>query len=199
MHVIEKPMKKDIYRNGGWLPSKYIMDEWRAPLIQSVQTDIDQKDEFKHRSVKELASIIRNDPNLKDLVDKMIEENKILYNAKSLEKECKIKSGAIPTVEHMFMAIDKILDQGPHWHKGHLVGIPLAALFTGVNATLSGQAVFRNVVFNKALRAVLQEWGDFLDKPESFPRGNGMCIYLDTGCTLFQIDHLIMITINHYI
>ena len=85
-----------------------------------------------------------------------------------------IPTATIKDPDKMYHLIHTIMKSGPYWHKGHLIGVPLAALFTGVNATLSGQAVFRNQYFNKGLTIILKSWGKFLSTQASFPKDNSM-------------------------
>jgi len=73
--------------------------------------------------------------------------------------------------KHMLAVLNRVFGRAPEWtdaaaHVG-MVGVPLAAVFDYAMGTPSGHAAFLDPDVNKALKGVLNEWGEFLKTPKS--------------------------------
>lgn len=72
---------------------------------------------------------------------------------------------------HMLAVLNHVFTRAPEWtdaaeHVG-MVGVPMCAIFDYVMATPSGHAAFLDPDVNRMLKKVLNEWGKFLQTPES--------------------------------
>ncbi|KAG6003956.1 hypothetical protein E4U21_001583 [Claviceps maximensis] len=73
--------------------------------------------------------------------------------------------------EHMLRVLNHIVTRAPEWtvaaERVGVVGVPMCAIFDYPMATPSGHAAFLDPDVNKALKKVLNEWGKYLQTPES--------------------------------
>ncbi|KAG5980067.1 hypothetical protein E4U55_004429 [Claviceps digitariae] len=73
--------------------------------------------------------------------------------------------------EHMLRVLNHIVTRAPEWtlaaESVGVVGVPMSAIFDYPMATPSGHAAFLDPDVNKALKKVLNEWGKYLQSPES--------------------------------
>eukprot|EP01083_Nonionella_stella_P074930 203414_1 len=145
---------KNWYGSGGWLPGPARLRKWRQAIVNNFSTDITYKD-----SVKELAELIQTDPSVKLLVNQMLDQEKALNPI----------LGNIANVRMMLFGINYLIQQPIIYYDKDLVGIPLAAWFTGLDATLAGQTLFRYPKWNDAISVVLKTYHDYLDSQDSWP------------------------------
>eukprot|EP01084_Bolivina_argentea_P018690 34764_1 len=170
----DETLKGSWYGSGGWLPPAEIMNVWRSEKIKQYSDGKNIDDEKLHSVIEEMKELIfKNDKNtiIGQLAIGMIRENKQLdHTFGHIEQKQDI--GVIPSIEAMLLTLNGIISEAPQFHNGELVGIPVAALFTGINATLSGEALFRLEPWNNLLAKVLNCWGTHLWTKESFPPNN---------------------------
>ncbi|EGX88077.1 phosphatidylserine decarboxylase family protein [Cordyceps militaris CM01] len=73
--------------------------------------------------------------------------------------------------EHMLRVLNHIVTRAPAWTQTEaamgVVGVPMCAVFDYPMGTPSGHAAFLDPDVNKALKKVLNEWGKYLQTPES--------------------------------
>lgn len=144
------------YGSGGWLPGPLQISLWRKKLIAE---DIDLSAKLKP-SVQCLADLIKEDESVNKLASQMI------HQSKSFGPKL-----AMPSIEVFLHGINYIIQTPIKWQsKGELIGIPLSAWFSGVDATLAGQTLFRYPSWNKCLKDILCAFNRFLDTPESWPK-----------------------------
>eukprot|EP01083_Nonionella_stella_P294985 1002563_1 len=118
----------------GFHPAR--LRKWRQAIVNNFSTDITYKD-----SVKALAELIQTDPSVKLLVNQMLDQEKALNPI----------LGNIANVNMMLFGINYLIQQPIIYYDKDLVGIPLAAWFTGLDATLAGQTLFRYPKWNDAI------------------------------------------------
>eukprot|EP01084_Bolivina_argentea_P025330 47093_1 len=76
----------------------------------------------------------------------------------------------------MLFGINYLIQQPIIYYDKDLVGIPLAAWFTGLDATLAGQTLFRYPKWNDAISAVLTTYHKYLNSQDSWPIKDNSCI-----------------------
>ncbi|POR38219.1 Uncharacterized protein TPAR_01594 [Tolypocladium paradoxum] len=73
--------------------------------------------------------------------------------------------------EHMLQVLNHIVTRAPEWTDAAesvgVVGVPMCAIFDYPMGTASGHAAFLDPDVNRMLKKVLNEWGKFLQTPES--------------------------------
>ncbi|HEV2802117.1 MAG TPA: phophatidylserine decarboxylase associated domain-containing protein [Pyrinomonadaceae bacterium] len=143
----------------GYLPrDRAAVDEWQKNLKRELQETREKGVRKKKRSpaVKALEELIALDGIVRMYVSQMLEQQPSEHNN-------------ISTIDELLDALDYIVTLAPRYNadpnKRH--AFPMSELFTYMMMTQAGEAVFRNVAFNSALRVVLQEWCAFLDSPKS--------------------------------
>lgn len=129
--------------------------DWQAGIVADLPAE--QEDA---PSVAALRALLQDDPELDGQVRQMIAEQfDILGHG----------TPPISSVELMLAAMNRIIGQAPVFQADPAKRnfFPMSALVVFMMYTPTGWQVFRNTAFNDALRAVLQEWCDFLDSPAS--------------------------------
>jgi len=160
------PKKK--YGNGGWLPpiSSPVLLNWKKEVLAQAQSNMTKNVDLQP-SVYALSIVIDSNSIICELANNMISEYKRCHN-----KDNNILLSRIESIDHMLHIINIIICQEPKFDGDDLIGLPLSALFTGVNSTLSGQSLFRITVWNKCIQNILKSWCNYLNKKESFPPNN---------------------------
>jgi phosphatidylserine decarboxylase len=108
-------------------------------------------------SVRAFRELIDSDPIVGMLVTRMIEqrpENREYHNQH------------VRDVPHLLALIDGVLDLAPEYGEEN-VTLPLGAVLDWSMGTPAGFDAFRDPRVNAALRAILREWCEFLDGPDS--------------------------------
>lgn len=111
-----------------------------------------------HYSVRKLAKTINSDPTMRFNWEYGISQSKNLEN----------KTG-----KDVLDMLNTIISVGPKYidHSGNpyggLIGFPINVLFIHLMQTENGRALFSNQKFNKALRRVLDSYGEMLETPAS--------------------------------
>ena len=141
------------YGSGGWLPGPIKIGFWRERLIEKI--NINDK---LAPSVQALADLIKNDPSTNKLANQMITQSKSLNPI-----------FAIQTIDVFLHGINLIIQNPIIWTPKGLIGIPLAAWFAGVDATLAGQTLFRYPSWNKCIKNILDAFNSYLNTQESWP------------------------------
>jgi len=158
--------------NCGWLPDdNQVIDEWRDNKIKqyalshnSFEEAVEEKETTVHHVIQELYQYIVDNEIVEQLCKEMIQQNH-RYNLDT-------KLGRVSNASVLLLTLNGIIGEEPQFVGKHLIGVPLAALFTGVNATLAGQQLFAIKGWNEMLTKVLKTWGDYLYSEESFPKDN---------------------------
>ncbi|MFJ2577935.1 phosphatidylserine decarboxylase family protein [Kitasatospora aureofaciens] len=158
-------LEKDIeerYRNSfgvvaGYLPeNRAALDEWQLGLMQQVADEREKGTELR-LSVKNLQDLIDSDGIVRMYVTEMIDQVRPEH-----------KKG-IHTIPDLLQALNVITKTAPEYRRNPRDRnfFPMSSLFVYMMMTPAGEAAFRNEDFNDAIRDILKDWCDFLDRPES--------------------------------
>ncbi|KAI6908245.1 hypothetical protein KC318_g3598 [Hortaea werneckii] len=160
----EVPKEHHVHRPGGWLPAdSRIHREWLGRQIEDAR-----------RNPKYLVPVLQE---FKDF----IEGNTRVYmwfNAMFDEIPVKKPYANDPTghkqirdYHHMLEVLNHTFTTAPHWTdaaaKVGMVGVPLCAILDYPMGTPAGYAAFLDPDVNRHLKKILNEWGKFLQTPQS--------------------------------
>lgn len=143
----------------GTLPSQAAARAWRRALKQKIAAKHKHREtppDSVKRSVVALKKLIESDGIVRMYVEQMIE---------AVAPDDRV----VEDIPELLAHLDHILEIAPEWEENphHRVFFPVSALFSDMMITTPGEAAFRNVAFNGAIREVLREWCDFLDSENS--------------------------------
>lgn len=140
-------------RFGDWLPQPGEVCKWLDDLLRQAEESPKALDPV----VKNFQNLVQEDPALKDLAGKMFQEiprveGDATYNVKDFDQT--------------LQAFNEILTSAPYVRS---TGAGLSAITVPFNAVLnwpanttSGYVFFLNKNVNKALKLIIDKWGDFL-------------------------------------
>lgn len=144
----------------GYLPKdrKHIAG-WLSSLAEESR---ESQKEFAP-SVQAMADLLDSDDALRKQVETMIRQGADVH--RKYEPEVKY---SIETIDQMLAALNHIIGNAPRFDPDvpHSA-FPMSGLFVYMMWTPAGYDVFRNDVFNNALRTILNAWCDYLDSPAS--------------------------------
>ncbi len=148
-------MSDDVRNRAGWLPGD------RAQFEAWLQGHVKRVDAAGNRplrpSVAAFRDLIESDPVVGMLVHRMVEqqpENRE-YHARHIRD-----------VDHLLALVDAAMDLAPEYGEEN-VTLPMGALFDWSMGTPAGLAAFRDDRINAAIKAILQDWCQFLNSPDS--------------------------------
>jgi phosphatidylserine decarboxylase len=116
-------------------------------------------------SIQALKDLINSNEALTYLAKNAFRQNANILAAQQSGSEAPIPP--IPDLDTLLHAFNAILNQPPQFINDDLVGLPFSAIVVGIDATLGGSTLFRLPMFNKKMKAVLNDWTTFLTSPES--------------------------------
>ncbi|RYO83833.1 hypothetical protein DL763_007712 [Monosporascus cannonballus] len=162
----EIPQEHHVHRRGAWLPADHRMQhEWMKAQVEHV--DKHPKKELIP-ALKEFKDFIETNPRIYMYFTEMWDEvplKKPYYKDPTGERK------QIRDYRHMLDMLNHVFTKAPEWHDAAagvgMVGVPMVSIFDYVMATPSGHAAFLDPDVNKMLKKVLNEWGTFLQSPES--------------------------------
>src|ERR1044072_1134772 len=142
----------------GYLPKdrKYV-DEWQRNLKRELEDARSKGRKRKYsKGVEELARLIETNGIVRMYADEMI--NQVPEEYKNID-----------SIEEMLEALNHIINTAPLYNPdpNKQNTFPMSSLFVYMMMTPAGEAIFRNVEFNGAIRRILKEWCDFLDSDKS--------------------------------
>ena len=140
------------YGTGGWLPGPIKLLLWRDELKSKL--DVNEK---LLPPVEALKLLIDTDASVKILANQMMQQTTAFHPRFGM------------TIPVFLAGINRIIQTPIKFRKKGLIGIPLAAWFSGVDATLAGQTLFRYAAWNFCIRHILKAWNKFLNTQESWP------------------------------
>lgn len=141
-------------RIAGYLPkNRGSVDVFQQNLMQSATVE----GEIQSPSVAALARLIETDGVVRMVVTQMIDQVDPAHR------------NHIENIPDMLAALDQIVRTAPEYNRDPAMQntFPMSSLFAYMMMTVAGEAAFRNVYFNSAIRDILQEWCRFLDSPAS--------------------------------
>jgi phosphatidylserine decarboxylase len=152
MSVDTKPIRKT-YNVGQWMPSdQETLAAWMRKIMAKAELDTGPL----LPSVQNLKDLIENDAKAYMFFTQMFDE---------VSPRRKTSPAGLPQVrdyEHMLRLFNVILTHAPEFDENGLVGCPFNAMLT-----VGGWAGFLDDTVNAHLRDMLNEWGVFLQSPES--------------------------------
>lgn len=150
---------------GEWLPSDQAqLEKWMELLI----VDVDPASKQLHPAIEEFKDLIENDAEIYMLIQQMFEQvpSKPPYNQTPNRKP------QTRDYIHMLQLMNAIMTKAPEFliiegKPAGLIGFPINAIFDWPMGTAAGFAVFLNEKVNRQLKKILNEWGRFLESPDS--------------------------------
>lgn len=106
---------------------------------------------------------IESNPKIKDLTTAMVYEGLVVHRICEPDAEYLIRS-----LDDLFLVLNYTVQRAPIFAPDipHSA-FPISGIFVYMMFTYAGWDLFRNIEFNNHLRAVLDEWCDYLDSPLS--------------------------------
>lgn len=152
-------------RVGRWLPEDHrILKDWLQDTIQAVDAKGPDK---LYPSVEDLWTAIDSDARLYMLFNSMFAE----LPTKKPYRDDPAGHHQIRDARHMCQIMNHLLSTAPQWtHRAHVsgtVGLPFNAMFDWPMGTPSGWALFLDPAVNKHLKAILNDWGSYLQSSGS--------------------------------
>ncbi|KAL1884152.1 hypothetical protein VTK73DRAFT_6821 [Phialemonium thermophilum] len=159
------PDQYRVHKHGAWLPADHrVHREWLRRTIEHVDTQPKQE---LIPVLQEFKDFIEGNPRIYMYFTEMWEEipRKAPYNRDPTGKS------QIRDYNHMLQVLNHTFSRAPEWTDAAesvgMVGVPMCAIFDYAMGTPSGHAAFLDPDVNRMLKRVLNEWGKFLQSPES--------------------------------
>lgn len=158
------PKKHRVHKPGAWLPADHRVHREYVRRISKYADD----------NPKDLVPVLQE---FKDFIEKT--PRVYMYFVQMFEEipqkhpYCNDPTGTpqIRDYEHMLQVLNHILTRAPEWTDAAesvgMVGVPMNAIFDYPMGTPSGYAAFLDPDVNRMIKKVLNEWGKFLQTPES--------------------------------
>ncbi|KAI0973533.1 Phophatidylserine decarboxylase-domain-containing protein [Xylaria arbuscula] len=162
---VDIPSEHKLNHRGSWLPADHrIQHDWIEKHIAHLDK---HPPKLLIPVVKEFKELIEGNTRIFMYFDQMWDEvpmKKPYYKDPTGKKQ-------IRDYGHMLAVLNHIFTQAPQWNDTAfgvgMVGVPMVSIFDYVMATPSGHAAFLDPDVNKMLKKILNEWGKFLQSPES--------------------------------
>ena len=147
--------ESEVRRAAGWLPRQQDLEDWLAGHEQRVAER--GGDQPLHPAVQELQTLIEDDPLVGMYARRMIEEVPAAkpYTRRHLRS---------PT--QMLRLLDAVLTMAPEFGD-QAVTLPMNAILDWTMGTPGGFAFYRDPRVNRALKAILLAWGQYLSSRAS--------------------------------
>ncbi|KAK5994146.1 L-tryptophan decarboxylase [Cladobotryum mycophilum] len=161
----EIPENLRIYKPGAWLPADHRVHREFLRRVTS-HADANPRQQLSP-AIQEFKDLIEADPRFYMLFTLMFEEipNKWPYFRDPTGTK------QIRDYSHMLLVLNHIVTRAPEWTDAAesvgMVGVPMCAILDYPMGTMAGNTAFQIPEVNKALKKVLNEWGEFLQTPES--------------------------------
>ncbi len=139
----------------GYLPrSRSHLDAWNQELKGQLQSRAKRGQHSK--AVLKLAEQLETDAIIRMYVSEMIEQVPRAHRT-------------VENTEELLAALDEISRTAPLYNPDPQKrnAFPMSSLFAYMMMTPAGEAVFRNLEFNRSLKNILQEWCHYLDSSKS--------------------------------
>ncbi|KAL7933852.1 Phophatidylserine decarboxylase domain-containing protein [Trichoderma chlorosporum] len=159
------PRQWRIHKPGAWLPADHRV---HREYLRRVTEHVDKNPEEKLTpALQEFKELIEGNTRIYMYFTQMFEEipNKRPYwHDPTGTKQ-------IRDYPHMLQVLNHVVRRAPEWtdaaESAGVVGVPFCAILDYPMGTASGHAAFLDPDVNKAIKKVLNEWGKFLETPES--------------------------------
>ncbi|KOS17012.1 Phosphatidylserine decarboxylase proenzyme 3 [Escovopsis weberi] len=159
------PERFRVHKPGSWMPADHrVHREWLDRITRHVD---DHPAEALTPAMAEFRDLIETEPRVFMYFTQMfaeIPQKRPYFRDPTGSKQ-------IRDYKHMLAVLNHIVTRAPGWTDAAesvgLVGVPMCAIFDYPMGTASGHAAFLDPDVNKALKKILNEWGKFLQTPES--------------------------------
>ncbi|GAO17220.1 hypothetical protein UVI_02057420 [Ustilaginoidea virens] len=155
-----------VNKPGAWLPADRRV---HRQYLNNITKHVDAHDKQKLTpALQELKKLIEGNSRVYMYFAQMFDEipRKHPYWADPTGSSKQVRD-----YEHMLQVLNHIVTRAPEWTEAAesvgVVGVPFCAIFDYPMATPSGHAAFLDPDVNRALKKVLNEWGEYLKTPES--------------------------------
>ncbi|GAC1439954.1 MAG: phosphatidylserine decarboxylase family protein [Mycobacteriales bacterium] len=146
----------DVRRQAGWFPAdQHDLEEWLAGHAERAAARGDRV--VLQPSVAALGELIDSDPVVGMYVQRMIDQ---VPTTRAYTKR------HLTSPEQLLRLINEVLTIAPEFGS-QTVTLPLAGILDWAMGTVAGRAAFRDTRVNAAVKAILQEWCEFLSSPQS--------------------------------
>ncbi|KJZ80000.1 hypothetical protein HIM_00714 [Hirsutella minnesotensis 3608] len=161
----EIPSHHRIHKPGAWLPADHrVHREYLRRVAKHV--DDNPKAELTP-ALQELKQLIEGTPRIYMYFVQMFDE----IPRKHPYWKDPTGGKQIRDCEHLLDVLNHVFSRAPEWTDAAesvgMVGVPMCAMLDFPMATPSGHAAFLDPDVNRALKKVLNEWGQYLKTPES--------------------------------
>ncbi|SHO55412.1 phosphatidylserine decarboxylase family protein [Vibrio quintilis] len=151
------------YRTG-WLPgpgskSWEIFHEELADVVL-------QRDMTLNPAVQDLLNFLTDEPIVAYLMATACRQNQTMRNTPDLNTDG-VPVPRIPDAEFFALVCNYLLNWWPRYIHDDLVGLPFSGFTVGIDPTLAGSQLLGLPQFNEKMKAVLDQWHQFLASPES--------------------------------
>ena len=161
--VIDARYRKLFGYQAGYLPrDRRGTDAFLADVKAKVTERKAKKTELHSPAVRALARLLDQNRVLRALVNDMIDEA-VPKPAPPPAPE------TIYDIDELLHALDHIVETAPLYNPNpaYLNNFPVSTLFTYMMMTPAGEFLFRDPIFNDAIRVILKEWCVYLDSAKS--------------------------------
>jgi phosphatidylserine decarboxylase len=146
----------DVKRQAGWFPrAQDDLEAWLAGHAGRAEARAGQPP--RHESVAAFAELIAADPIVGMYVQRMIDQ---------VPPGRQYSQRHLKSPEQLLLLIDEVLTVAPEFGS-QTVTLPLGGILDWAMGTPAGHAAFRDPRVNSAVKAILQEWCEFLSSPAS--------------------------------
>lgn len=153
--MIEARYRRLFGYRAGYLPrDRKHLDGWQRSLKGQLRARTAEP--LRSPAVRRLEELLNANAIIRMYVAEMIEQVPVTYRV-------------IENTDELLVALDQITVTAPLYNPDSKKrnAFPMSSLFAYMMMTRAGEAVFRNVEFNRALKDILQEWCQYLDSPQS--------------------------------
>jgi len=146
----------DVKRAAGWFPdAQDDLEAWLAGHAERAEARAGQA--LRHRSVQAFAELIETDPVVGMYVQRMIDQ---------VPTGRQYSTRHLSSPRQLLRLIDEVLTVAPGYGS-QTVTLPLGGILDWAMGTPAGYTAFRDPRVNAALKAILQQWCEFLSSPQS--------------------------------
>ncbi|KAH8810923.1 Phophatidylserine decarboxylase-domain-containing protein [Xylogone sp. PMI_703] len=160
----EIPDHLRIHKPGAWLPADHRVHQ---EFLRRVTEHVDQNPKKLAPAIQEFKDFIEGNSRVYMFFTQMFEEipkKRPYFRDPTGTKQ-------IRDYQHLLEILNHIVTRAPEWTDAAesvgMVGVPMCAIFDYPMGTPSGHAAFLDPDVNRMLKKVLNEWGKFLQTPES--------------------------------
>ncbi|WP_437610786.1 phophatidylserine decarboxylase associated domain-containing protein [Erwinia sp. V71] len=147
----------------GWLPAPE-SDSWRA-FHEDIAQRITKAGKLAP-VVQDLLDFLHNEPIAAYLVQQACRQNLTIRRTPDLDTDG-VHIPRIPDADYFAAVCNVLLNWWPRFVNNDLVGLPFSAFTVGIDPTLAGSTLLGLPQFNEKMRAVLNEWHNYLATPAS--------------------------------